>query len=378
MAWTPKSSAPATFSLTQAFLALITGDATWGWLADWIQLVPPTAYNTAAFCAQGPLISAPLTVTDFIPTFNPLDPRQAIHTAALGTLLAAAARDRVFGAYCETAVSGSGGWDPQQIFTIDNTAGPDAYSAICDLPSYSAGRFRLQEISYSGSDQTHTLVSFGGTAGSVNVWTFGFPVDIGGYTDKQSPGTNFRLQAQFLFGHPAACTYGIEPYNPSGAGLGTPYNPTAQVQPTGVVSPLLTVDPSLAGIAAELARHEFKLDFLTSLVQSVAGATLDLGAPTSDPADLAPNTPVDVLDAVGCVLVASGIPASRSLDFGTPQNIVRLGHINLGTASAWYPSIWLTHSPMVIRPFPPGVTRLTVTDLPPGCTVTIALIPRAK
>jgi hypothetical protein len=163
--------------------------------------------------------------------------------------------------------------------------------------------------------------------------------------------------------------------------IGSPaqsFTPAPQPEPAGYLSPLRDVDPTLDGIAAEVRLLEFKLDTLLTILQAVAGATLDLGGDASDPTDVAPNTDIQLKDAAGVVLEASGIPASRSLDFGTPQHIVKLARLNVGNVDGWYPSVWVTHTPFVLRPLPQGVTKMTVTDITPGVTMTSRLLAKTK
>jgi hypothetical protein len=378
MTWTPKPTAPAHFSLADAFLALITGDAQWGWLVDWLTLLPNTGFDTAEFCAAGPQFADALVVTDFIPTFNPLDPRQLLHVAGLAVRYGAAARDRVFGAYCEQLTdTGLGTWGSETVWTAAKSPADGTQVIVNPHPFGAhplATSVRVRMVSPpipATSSQDYRI--YHEPSGSVFAsWNGGESIPTG-YSSHS--WTNGDTIATISFTIAGGASYGIS-WN-DGVGSET-HTPTPQPQPAGVTSPLRTVDPSLAGIAAELERLEFKLDNLWPLVQAVAGATLDLGGDTLEAQDVVADVPVDVAGAVGCVITTTGIPASRSTDFGTPQNVVKLAHLNCGTADAWYPSIWLTHSPFVLRPFPPGTTRITITDLPPGAASTIALIPALK
>jgi len=368
-----KSTAPEFFSLADAFISLITGDPTWGWLVDWMTLIPNTGQETAAFCAEGPIFAEALSFIDFIPSSNPLDPRNAIHTAALAARIAAAARDRVFGAYCEQFT------DPADwcLETITTVTGPHTTQADVWVP-FPAGSTSVriglqgQNQGTGGANTAAFLTSDAGVADLVNIhgydastvtwsgaWEGPFDRGVHNYvylSAKFDYIADWHIQFGPCFGEPV------------------PYGPEPQPQPDGVSSPLRTVDPSLDGIALELERLEFKLDNLMPLLQLVAGATIDLGGPLDEPVDAPADEVIAVTDAVGYVVTITGIPDQADIGFGVPQRLARLGWINCGTDGAWYPSIPLTHTPMVVRPLPPGTTRLTITQLPPGAAAAVQAI----
>jgi hypothetical protein len=154
--------------------------------------------------------------------------------------------------------------------------------------------------------------------------------------------------------------------------------PTEQVDP-GVPAPLATA-ASLAGVAAEIDRIEQKADFLISLVRTML--QLDPRLPAADVVDdpidvVDADTPIDLVDAIGAIITLTGVPDEVDVGFGVPQQFAKLGRVNFGTATAWYPSIPVTHTPMVIQPLPPGTTRMTVTVAPPAsATVTPLLRPK--
>lgn len=372
--WVPKATAPEYFSLADAFLALITGDPTWGWLVDWATLIPNSGQNTAEFCAEGPIFTEPLVITDFIPTSNPLDWRQAIHTTALAARLAAAARDRVFGAYCEQPYAG--GYTAPVCRTVSAAGrGGSAYPSGMIIPA-GASHFRITVT-------PNPLVS-GGSGQGIGVWwhhggglvfegTFGAPGGTG--TPFTSTFDTYWGDEIYLYAYGSAADWTgqicFEWDVPSGA---DPYEPTAQPEPPGVGSPLRAVDPSLDGIAQELARHEFKLDTAWALLQTIAQSTVDLAGPTDAPATVTPGTDIAIGDAVAVVVTCSNVPDPMDVGFGTPQQVAKLGRINFGTPDAWYASQYLTHSPMLIRPIPLGATRITLTGINPTITATMAFI----
>jgi hypothetical protein len=334
-------------------------------------------FSTADFCAFGPTPPPDLSVAlgPSPPDRNPLSMVGKI--ATVGVSLGLAARDRVFGAYCELTPEPSDvGWSDWVCSTFTSPA-PFRVDGLTQVPA-GASKFRARVTNLGGGgmppgqlngyDWPATIVSNYGT------WSAASGVVLEDFVKAAPYNAGIGIEWANTGTHVTEC------YSFYGAGLGaaTPYVPDPQPLPAGVLSPLRTVPPTLDGIAYEAQLLELKLDTMLAIIQSIAGATLDLGGPVDDAVDFPADTPLDVGTAVGAVITATGIPASRALDFGDPQNLVRLGHVNCGTATAWYPSIWLTHTPMVLRPFPPGTTRVTVTDLPPGCTCTIALISRTK
>jgi hypothetical protein len=378
MVWTAKPSAPAYFSLADAFIALVTGDPVWGWLVDWATLVPNTGTNTAAFCAAGPPDVNPFTSDLFNQAPGPSALGQSGHIAALIVAMMNAAQDRVFGAYCEQ-VPASGLCDFVELDSASVSPGHDgAYRVVATVPIrpgvsqlalFINNTSSLNLAFKDASLQVGTNLAAGATAGIT-------------YTVAAHPGIptmgNYVLSLGGNAGGTGNVRVVITQRATCGPGGGDAYVPEAQPQPAGVLSPIRTVEPTLVGIADEVERLELKLDTLLMMIQGIAGATLDLGGETQAPADFVADVPVAVGDAVGCVITTTGIPASRAIDFGTPQNVVRLAHLNCGTADAWFPSIWVTHTPFILRPLPPGTTRITITDLPPGASSTIALIARNK
>jgi hypothetical protein len=378
MVWQPKSTSPATFNLADAFLALVTGDAQWGWLVDWMPYITNDHFDTAQFCAFGPTPAPDLSIAlaPSMPDRSPISGAAKVVTAMLSVGLAA--RDRVFGAYCEQpGVAGVMTWGP----------------VVCGsmaAPASAGGWVFLTTDTHAPWDSLRvvSVVSGGGSAGPVTIGTgtaaaalrsigsFGsggtsVPYETGG----AAPAGDTSVWITQAGGGPTSATVCVQ-FGKLGAAI--THDPTPQPEPAGTLSPLHPVDSTLDGIAAEVRLLEFKLDTLLTILQAVAGDTLDLGGDASDPTDVAPNTDIQIKDAAGVVLEASGIPASRSLDFGTPQHIVKLARLNVGNVDGWYPSVWITHSPFVLRPLPQGVTKMTVTDITPGVSITSRLIAKTK
>jgi hypothetical protein len=378
MPWTPKSTSPESFNLADAFLALVTGDATWGWLVDWLPYITNDHFDTAEFCAFGPI-----TPPDLAPILGPSPPdRNPLAFAGKLVVVAAAvglaARDRVFSAYCESPAVAAG-WSDYACYPLSHWGQGGEFKFMAPAGATGA-RMRVDALD-EGSVQVY--IDSGAT-----LETPGAPAPYQYFTPWPSVGDHGVREIALAAGQRRVIG-GVDGPQPTDhatvcfswnlpAAAAEPYVPMDGAQPAGVLSPLRTVAPTLDDMAHELEFLELKLDDLGLLVRQIAGATLDLAGAVGDPVDLVESTPLAVGDAVGCVVTASGVPSSRSLDFGEPQNIVRLAHVNMGTATAWYPSIWMTHSPFIIRPFPLGVTRVTVTALPPGVTCSIALISRLK
>jgi hypothetical protein len=288
-----------------------------------------------------------------------------------------AARDRVFSAYCEQVGDPTViGWGPVVCADVDAFTTGGGYTKFFDNPAGQINYLRIVSANTSKAGRGVSVV-FGTAAAAVSgLGAFGtgfsaVPYEAGPF--GQPTWTALWFTPTVAYDYTGTVCFQV------GALGGTEtHTPTPQPLPEGLLSPLRPVDPTLDGIAAEMASLEFKLDTLLTILQAVAGDTLDLGGDAGDPTDLAPDTPLDLANSAGAVLSASGIPASRSLDFGTPQNIVKLAKINVGNVDGWYPSVWMTHTPFVLRPLPQGVTKLTVTDITPGVSITSRLISKTK
>jgi hypothetical protein len=378
MAWTPKSTSPVSFRLRDQFAALITGDATWGWLVDWLPYLPGDPVDTAAFCAAGPI--APPDLSPLLSASGPdRSPFSVLaKIATIGAAVGLAANDRVFQAYCENVHPLSGGYGDWIDVVVEGTSGSIVHDTL-STPGSTHAQVEILDGNWAGGTDGQinlTQVHFGGTTGDQNnyfhrVYNDVIPTGVGtigtltlGTWDSIRVQTinHAHMHVQIRFDASTVETHTATP------------QPNTDNVPASPVTGATLVD-----IAAETDRLEAKLDFLLSLTQfglRIAPTFPDAGP--GDPADVAPNTPTAIGEAVGLVITASGVPAGNDLAFGEPQEIADLGRINFGTAAAWYPSIPLTHTPMVIRPLPPGTTRYTVTGVPPSVTVQIAPILPAK
>lgn len=371
MPYRGKTGAPIVLNLGQALAAEIVGtDA--AWLGQFIPFLGMDMIDVGAMCVAGPPTDITLGPLDFIGLpWNSIGKLQRI------------AISQIFPTYCELYGVGGGQvgvWGPSQCLQI----GPNSASApFANLYNYAPAPAGTTQVRYQwigwvdrtapwpvqfhdtrpdGSYVSQWEQGAGSMAGTLNGWV----------TQAMTAGDHFQV-VQFTDSSGQICVQ----YNATS----TPPQPTApdMPQPPGIPLPVSTpTAATLASIALELDRQETKLDLLVAHIITLAAAVLDQGGTPADAVPVVPGTPTDLTDAIGFVVTVSNVPASRSLDFGEPQHIVKLGKINTGTAQGWYPSMDLTHSPMVIMPLAPKTTRVTVTDLPPGVTATIATIKKER
>jgi hypothetical protein len=152
-----------------------------------------------------------------------------------------------------------------------------------------------------------------------------------------------------------------------------PYDPTPQPQPTGFTPRVVPPTAAVADLAPVLFAIELKLEELLRVDRQVAQDSLPNPDDAADPIDVVPDEEIDATNWRGCVITVFDVPAAVDVGFGDPPQYTGLGRVNLGTPLGWFPSIPITSSPMVIRPMPPTVTRVTVTVRPPA-TATVAPI----
>jgi len=364
MAWQKKSAAPTSFSLGQAFSALITGDTAWEWLLDFTPLLPPLVINTSNFCTLGPEVAPDLDVTVFAPVAGRTPLETAINLLQRAYVIQAFAYNRVFAAYCETAPApgacvddgpyhgaGSGG----STYNLNNTG------TVPGTP-YTV---EFTVANYNGVGG-HMGIQIGGRYGALLGVNHANVVDInvtanGRYSGpwlwpSDSPG--YYLNSNTAGGDVTLHWCGA----PTG---GAPFSPTVPIAPTGYMSPAPGTYSDIGDLGAELDRIEYKLEYLTSIVNFVAGTSSLPPAPDVDaPITVVPDTEIETGDAVGCVITLGSIPAWADEDFGTPRRLHNIGRVSLGTARGWLPSYNIEASPMVLMPFPPGITRIQVNTHP--------------
>jgi hypothetical protein len=146
-----------------------------------------------------------------------------------------------------------------------------------------------------------------------------------------------------------------------------------QPQPVGFEPRVIPPTAAVADLGPILFALELKLEELLRVDRQVAQDSLPNPDDAATPIDVVPDEEIDATNWRGCVITVSGVPPAVDVGFGEPPQYVGLGRVNLGTPLGWFPAIPITSSPMVIRPMPPTVTRVTVTVRPPA-TATVAPI----
>jgi hypothetical protein len=373
MVWTPKATAPTSFSLAEAFLALIAGDTTWDWLAPWIPLVPPAQYDTAAFCSAGPYPASSLTAVDFLQAVgsNPWG-GLFVGSSIIGQNVSAAAMDRVFGAYCQT--TGAISWGPETCFTA--VAADRGVSSV-DYMAVPAGsnfaRARLSAWTGPGSDDRHLQVHSGGLTDSpllldvtsAHVVAGGDPIAL------RSDAVNVN-----------AYPYGPADYSATfcvqfgTTGSVVTHTPTPQPMPPGVIQPPVGSYPDLDALGRALDALKLQQDFILSILTSLANQTPVPIGPPGPPAAIDTTSPIDVSEAAGIIITITVLPPSVDVVFGAPSTYQRLGTVIFSGGGAYAAPLPIRVSPQLVMPFPAGTTSV-VLQLALGAVGTFALIPKA-
>lgn len=367
MPWTPKGSAPARFNLGAAVAALITGDATWAWLLDWLPLLPEVTIDTARMCAAGPVAVPAIDDSVFIGGDPALDIADAfLRLPRLYAALQALAQDRVFGAYCELLVGATVGCTT--FYEGPRGAAVDGHPIASD-PIPTGGALDVRVTAVSGVLSDHAVhfwqSNAGGDAiaelvpGGVHLGANGAntTVDIHAYAyiflqDAGEDGVIWRVE---LCGHPAEVV---------------DHTPTPQPQPAGAIPPTSGVYPDLAAVGKELDRQELKLDIVLGLLQLVVDRGI-AGPTSAGPPHAAADGAVVSPSAIGYRLDVVGIPAGAGEMFGDPVKYHKIGRYTLGSADGWLSAVEIQHNPELVAPIPPGVDRiLVVMNAPATCTIT--------
>jgi len=378
MPWQPKSTAPLSFDLASAFTALITGDATWGWLLAWVPLLGDIRFVTADFCANGPSQTGALEPEDFLTgSRNPIG--QLINNVTLAVKLRNAAYDRVFAAYCELPPASA---DDCVLVGHGTYVGPTnvGQTAAFTNGPVPAGttKFRVTNVTVNNVNplfvELYCFTAAGGYLGQI------VPNDVsthqGGTTDVNNPYPTCRL-----------LTCNVEPSTTGGnaawdvmacsVAFPTDYTPQPQPQPAGVLAPTTKVYTTIADLGAELDALELKSDVALQHLQYLAQFQSPPSTSSDAPIEVAADAPVDLAGAVGFIVTVASIPAEADELFGTPVRYHRIGRVTVGTDLGWYPSIDLVHSPLLVSPLPPGATKCQVNVYPPAtATVTVLRPPK--
>jgi hypothetical protein len=360
--WVPKSDAPPVFNLADEFLALVTGDTTWGWLQPFIYEIAGPIFSTADFCAKGPPSPPmePLSLADFLmPTIGP---------NRLADKLTRIAYDRIFGAFCQGPASG----DPSEygantcsaIFSDHGSFGQDREHVLVVIPAGAVHCIPSIQSLTAGLAVLEWRANADGT-GAGSGCTNG--TAIGDDSAKVIP-TGMHSITCWLDGGPGSGV--VCARFDGGAGSPIVHTPTPQPPVIGALAPTIGTYGSIPDLGAELDHLEDKLD---QLRQSVAFIIQNIAAPSLAVDDTLPTDPVPVGPgipkpdkAVAAVVSLSAIPANASELFADPPKYARLGTITLGTARGWLPSFPLEHNPQLIAPLPPYVTEVRVFAFPPA------------
>lgn len=375
MVWIRKADAPTSFSLAQAFAADITGDLTWSWLAQFIPLIPPAQYDTDAFCSAGPYPASPLTAADFLSALGS-NPYGGIFVGGsiVGQNVSAAAMNRMFGAYC---INRTGG-DPDEPTTCNvvGTFAKNDADGIVDQFPVPDGTFRVG------------VRNLGPSVGRIDIYGYN---SAHGYTgqlaalgeDVAAPWSAFQyvdwsdaIAFMTINGHGGAQSIEICIWPTVNTPTDTPFTPTAQPQPDGVLLPTPGDYPDIAALGRELDAIELKLEYVMSVLSSVADQTpVPVGA-AGPPEDIVDDAPIDITGAAGMVVTITTLPPSADEEFGSPPIFHRLGNVIFAGPDGFGPVIPVQTTPLVILPMPPTRTTASL-RMKPGTVGHIRLIPKA-
>jgi hypothetical protein len=373
--WTPKPSAPVAFNGVDALLSIIHGDPVWGWLEGWVHLYPSSYINTTDFCLAGPWNVGTLNLGDLLNAAQPNTNDYVEGVARTEIKIIGALHDRLFSAMCEQASVG-GICEFIDIHTthllVPYTGDFSVIGTIAVRPGVSYIRIVADTATNAVALKVEPGISPAETLSPGGAYDHSYGPGAGNTSGLPALASIELLGAPF-----AAADLWIDLTVHQFADCeATPFDPAPQPQPDGYTPRVIPPTDTVADVGPLLANIEFKLEYVLNMVQGLSLATTPLPGGTTDVADLTPDVDVPVGDAVGAIFTASEIPASVSLDFGSPQNVIRLCHINFGNATGWYPSIWMTHTPFIVRPLPVGTTKLTTTAVIPGATISYQLIKR--
>ena len=377
MAWVPRDTAPASFSLAAAFRALVTGVAEYAWTDQFLPLIGAETFDTTAFCLAGPpSVGFTLDPSDFIN----MTPRTV---GRLPLLIGAAAidqvrilaQDRVFGAYCKNSDASIEVWSETHCLSVHSTGYTEAYFTL--PPSTSSIRFRVSSYTPGPGGVAQNSGIYLSPTEPISTFTLigELPALAGsiGVTQTASiPAGSTVVMCNCIGGIDATwCfeTFGLP-------GISEDHTVTPPTPPAGLVSRTPTA-ATLEAMAAELDAQETKLDFLTAGMQYLTRA---LDIPTEpDPTviDAPPGVTLNVENAAGCIVFLDLIRAGANEHFGTPPTYTKLGEVVFSGHGGVGPVIELRTNPQLVFPMPPGSQGMTVKALPPA-HATVKLIPKLK
>lgn len=131
---------------------------------------------------------------------------------------------------------------------------------------------------------------------------------------------------------------------------------------------------TIGDLGAELDRMQLQLDMALGALRTLTTQIAPAGGVTPGTTDpVTPGAIKPTNGAIGCVVTVSGIPAAVSEDFADLTTFLNLGRITLWTQYGPLAPIRVEHNPMVVMPFPVGVTGVTVGTMVPS-TATVQLL----
>jgi hypothetical protein len=114
----------------------------------------------------------------------------------------------------------------------------------------------------------------------------------------------------------------------------------------------------LADLLCRVLTSQYDQDVVLKRIQRDLG--IDTPTNSTDPAPATPGQETAVpADAIGVVVDVS-VPSYVGGTVGDVFEYPRLGFLELGTVDGWLPSYQIRHTPLVVRPMPPGVTRASL------------------
>jgi hypothetical protein len=370
MVWRPKTGAPVLLDLGAELARKISGNPNLGWIGAYVPLLGQDLVATADMCASGPPAGGALTLSDFIQALTPFG------TFALPKRIEEAAISQIFNDYCESPPPQGAQPTWTQVWAEVNGPADDVTYWVPYNGADNTGQNYRFHV-HKGPGPYGPWADYGvGNDAHQYVWEKGgFPVDGLAPDEWWSVGPGAFTQIGYLITHPGQWPQGsiaLEKYMAPPTDI---YNPPALNKPAGLNPPAAGVYATIADLGKELDSLEMKAETALSLLRYLATfanpATPLTSSPT--PTDATPGHQVPTSNAVGCVVQVAGVPAAVSMDFADVTTLLNLGRVTLWTQYGPLSPIKIEHNPLVILPFPPGVTGVSVGVMPPA-TATVQLL----
>jgi hypothetical protein len=371
----PKSGAPPTFNTLDAFVALVTGDANWSWLIDWLPLVSSVNFETGAFCSIGPPAAVDIDWSDWSTgDRNPF--AAAANKIILAAKLERVIYGRIWSAYCGEQ-DDLGAWSGdvcERLGIAEVPSGPPATWRVVTPPNATLVRHKCTES--DGLHGSRTLY-----AQVVMEWADGTETVQGTYINPTVP-TNYQESTAVNL---RAIRFDNYDWERSGTiCVGFNVGGTVDVPPTvptrppdGVEPPGGTAPTTIAELGECCVRMGVQLDTIESLVRYLSLVVAAPGAVVGAPVDASRGEIIDLSGAAGVIVTVSAVRAGADVDFGDPYRLERVGYVTLDTPNGSMAPQELTVNPYVIAPLPPLVRGIRVTVWPPA-TATVARVDPPK